>query len=91
MNIVKMVLEKIKFQWKTLKKAFSDLNKEKSGGIQPEEFREYLKHWSLFLTNEQFEKLFNHFDVDKDGKISYEDFMNTAGKEINPTEFLYFR
>jgi len=26
MNIEQTVLEKIKFQWKTLKKAFSDLN-----------------------------------------------------------------
>lgn len=33
MNLVHTVLEKIKFQWKTLKKAFSDLNQEKSGAI----------------------------------------------------------
>ena len=31
------VIEKIKFQWKTLKKAFIDLNQEKSGAIKPRE------------------------------------------------------
>jgi hypothetical protein len=49
MNLVKIVLEKIKFQWKTLKKAFSDLNQEKSGAIKPEELRHYLNHWGLFV------------------------------------------
>jgi hypothetical protein len=43
------------------------------------------------LTDEQFKILFDKFDHDKDGKISYEDFQNTVGMEINPMEFLYFR
>lgn len=30
-NLEKTVLDKIKFQWKTLRKAFMDLNMEKSG------------------------------------------------------------
>jgi Ca2+-binding EF-hand superfamily protein len=52
MNIEHTVLEKIKFQWKTLKKAFSDLNQEKSGAIKPKELREFLLHWGLSLTDE---------------------------------------
>lgn len=91
MNLERTVLEKIKFQWKTLKKAFSDLNQEKTGAIKPKEFREHLEHWGLTLTDDQFQGLFEKFDCDKDGKISYEDFMNSAGNEINPMEFLYFR
>jgi Ca2+-binding EF-hand superfamily protein len=74
MNIEQKVIEKIKFQWKTLKKAFIDLNQEKSGAIKPEELKLYLNHWGLFLTDEQFQILFNKFDQDKDGRISYEDF-----------------
>lgn len=50
-----------------------------------------MHHWGLNLTEEQFSRLFSHFDVDGDGKISYEDFMTTAGTEINPMEQLYFR
>ena len=52
MNLVQTVLEKMKFQWKTLKKAFSDLNQEKTGAIKPEEFRSHLQHWGLNLTDE---------------------------------------
>lgn len=84
-------MEKIKFQWKTLKKAFSDLNQEKSGSIKPEELRSYLNHWGLYLTEDQFKRLFARFDVDGDGRISYEDFQLTAGSEIVPMEKLYFR
>ena len=51
----------------------------------------YLHHWGLYLTDDQFKMLFDKFDHDKDGKISYEDFQNTVGMEINPMEFLYFR
>ena len=51
----------------------------------------YLHHWGLYLTDQQFRKVFDKFDQDKDGKISYEDFQNTVGMEINPMEFLYFR
>lgn len=32
-NLEKTILDKIKFQWKTIRKAFIDLNKEKSGFI----------------------------------------------------------
>ncbi len=50
MNIQTTVIEKIKFQWKTLKKAFSDLNQSKNGAIKPEELQMYLHHWGLYLT-----------------------------------------
>jgi Ca2+-binding EF-hand superfamily protein len=91
MDIEGAVLQKIRYQWKTLKKAFIDLNQEKTGAIKPQELRMYLNHWGLFLSEEQFKVLFDKFDHDKDGKISYEDFQNTVGMEINPMEFLYFR
>ena len=33
------IIEKIKFQWKTLRKAFQDMNVGKTGKISKEEFR----------------------------------------------------
>ena len=85
------ILEKIQFQWKTLKKAFSDLNRSKTGQIDQNELNMYLIHWGLEITEEELDAVFNFFDYNKDGKISYEDFQKTAGSEINPPEFLYFR
>ncbi|CDW74423.1 ef-hand calcium-binding domain-containing protein 6 [Stylonychia lemnae] len=91
LDVEKTVIDKIRFQWKTLKKAFIDLNKEKTGSIMPMELKNYLKHWGIYLNEEQFKLLFDKFDSDKDGKITYEDFQNTVGNEINPPEHLYFR
>lgn len=51
MDIEKTVLEKIKQQWKTLKKAFTDLNQEKSGAIKANELKMYLNHWGFSLTD----------------------------------------
>jgi hypothetical protein len=33
-EIEKTIIDKIKFQWKTIRKAFIDLNKEKTGSIE---------------------------------------------------------
>lgn len=73
-DVEKTVIDKIHFQWKTLKKAFIDLNKEKTGCIMPQELKNYLKHWGLYLDEIQFQHIFNKFDADNDGKITYEDF-----------------
>jgi hypothetical protein len=40
-ELEKTIIEKIKLQWKTIRKAFCDLNKEKTGAINPEELRFY--------------------------------------------------
>jgi Ca2+-binding EF-hand superfamily protein len=40
----------------------------------PQELNNYLHHWGIYLNEEQFQMIFNKFDADKDGKITYEDF-----------------
>ena len=67
------------------------MNKEKTGAILAEELKFYFQHWGLNLTDEQFKVIFNKFDFDGDGKISYKDFHTTIGSEIHPGETLYFR
>ena len=52
MELEKTIVGKIQFLWKTLKKAFIDLNKGKSGSIVPQELKNYLKHWGMELTDE---------------------------------------
>lgn len=90
-EIERTIIDKIKFQWKTIRKAFIDLNKEKTGFIGAQELRYYFQHWGLSLTDNQFKAVFNRFDFDGDGKISYKDFHTTVGSEIHPSESLYFR
>ena len=63
-TLEKTVIEKIKTQWKTIRKAFSDINKERDAAIAEDELRFYLTHWGLNLTEDQFKFIFNKFDVD---------------------------
>ena len=90
-TLEKTIIDKIKFQWKTIRKAFSDMNKERDAAIAEDELRFYLHYWGLNLTEEQFKFIFNKFDVDGDGEISYMDFHKSVGNEIHPGESLYFR
>jgi len=43
------------------------------------------------MTPEQFKEIYSMFDVDQDGKITYNDFHLAVGHEIHPGETLYFR
>lgn len=52
------VLSKIQFKWKTLRKAFMDLNVSKTGMIKPEELKFILDHWGMHVTDEKFQDLF---------------------------------
>lgn len=90
-EIEEAILDKIKFQWKTIRKAFYDLNKGRSGAIMEEELKFYLDHWGFQMSEEQFNQVFKKFDFDCDGKISFDDFQKTIGNEIHPGETLYFR
>lgn len=59
--------------------------------IDPTELNSYLEYWGFTLTPMQARRIFAHLDTDKDGYISYHDFVKSCGGEIHPGEFLYFR
>lgn len=90
-NLMKRILDKISTQWKTLKKAFSDLNQGKNGWISREDLNKYLVNWGFNTTEEQFQEFYEFLDFDKDGHITYDDFKKSVGSVISPVEFLYFR
>ena len=46
-NFNNQFISKVQHQWKTLKKAFSDLNVNKQGMIEKPELEYYLMHWGL--------------------------------------------
>ena len=67
-----------------MRKAFMELDASKSGSIHPDDFKFYLTHWGIKTSDEKFKELFDFFDADKDGIISYKDFQDTVGKEMQP-------
>ena len=83
-DIEAKILEKIKFQWKTLRKAFMDLNVEKTGTISKKEFKFYLEFWGMGISDDEFNAVFDKFDLDGDGLISYKDFQLSIGSEMFP-------
>jgi len=73
-DIETLILEKIKFQWKTIRKCFNDLNIEKTGRISKKELKYFLDFWGLDINPTEFQSIFSKFDLDGDGFISYKDF-----------------
>jgi Ca2+-binding EF-hand superfamily protein len=48
------IFDKIKEQWTTIKKSFTDLNKDNKGTIDTEELRAYFNKWGIHMTEETF-------------------------------------
>jgi len=90
-DIEAKILDKIKIQWKTLRKAFMDLNIEKTGRISMKEFKFFLNFWGMDISEAETQKCFSKFDIDRDGFISYKDFQTSIGADMFPAEGLYFR
>jgi Ca2+-binding EF-hand superfamily protein len=72
-----MVWTKISQQWKLLIKAYLEISGSQNG-ISPAKLRGYLKSWDIAMTDSQFENLFAKFDLDKDGIVSYADFLGAS-------------
>ena len=89
--LIKKVIDKITQQWKSIKTAFTKINTEKKKYIDKLELKIALKNLGFYLDSSVFNKLYDIFDYDKDGQISYQDFKATIGEKIQPEEFLYFR
>lgn len=74
-HILTKLIDKIKQQWSTVRKAFKDFNEDNDPFIDKSELIFFLQHWGFPLTESQGEVVFNFFDRDGDGHISYQDFV----------------
>jgi len=45
----------------------------------------------MHLGSEQVQAVFNRFDIDEDGKVSFMDFKETVGNYLYPQTVPYFR
>lgn len=79
-------INKLHVQYKSLHKAFTEMNKFKTGLIKFEEFYRLVKSWGFDANEVHIKDLFEWLDFDNDNQISYEDLRSTAGKEISPME-----
>ena len=61
------LIEKIRQQWSTVRKAFKDFNEDNDPYIDKDELIFFIKHWGFPLTEAQGDAVFNFFDKDGDG------------------------
>lgn len=74
-----------------MRDAFMAIDVSKTGAIQEKDLRFYLRHWGVAASQEKFKELFDYFDADGDGQISYADFQSTVGKDMHPDQGRYWR
>ena len=77
------ILEKMQFQWKTIRKAFQDMNVSKTGKISKDEFNYFLQFWGMNITDEQFDAVFSKFDLDGDGHVTHEELCEYIDERVD--------
>ena len=53
-RLVEQIVNKIYYQWKTMRKAFMALDRSREGAIVPADLHFYLKHWGVAATEDKF-------------------------------------
>jgi len=79
-NDMMMLRRKVRTQWKDLIQAFRDVDTDKSGTLDEAELRRVLHRYNIDLGESQFAELMSQIDEDRDGAVSYAEFMKFFGK-----------
>jgi hypothetical protein len=61
---------------------FEEFDQDKDGFITKDEFIENFKNFGGILEKEEADKMIDPYDVDKDGKLSYEEFSKMMSSPI---------
>ena len=83
-DILNKLITKIKTKWQTVRKAFKTFNEDCDKYIQKDELINFLNMWGFPVNDDQANTVFNYFDKDGDGVVSYQDFVLSIGYEIHP-------
>ena len=60
---------------------FQALDKDQSGGIDPLEFKRGMDAFGVKLTEEEVSQVVKYFDLNKDGKISFSEFLSALERK----------
>ena len=66
-----------------LKRVFKIIDDDNNNHIDSNEFQKALKDYRVQVTPEEGNVLFNCFDVNRDGRISYDEFLRIVIGEMN--------
>nr|XP_039247423.1 EF-hand calcium-binding domain-containing protein 6-like [Styela clava] len=66
---------KVDYMWEDLRREFVDMDPFHTGFVSREEFRDLLIELCVHLTNHEAQMLCDRFDTNKDGRVSYIEFL----------------
>lgn len=66
---------KVDYMWEDLRREFIDMDPYHTGYVSREEFRDLLIELCVHLTNHEAQLLCDRFDTNKDGRVSYVEFL----------------
>ena len=76
--------DKLASRFKSVKQAFINMDYDLDGKISSGEFRVTLDLMGLVMNDEEFVKLWAHFDADGNGALTYAEFNNKVGAMLHP-------
>ena len=50
-----------------------------------------MNNWGFVADDSQIKEVYAWMDLDKDGKVSFDDLRQTVGLDVSPMEQIYFR
>jgi len=77
--------------YSTLKKAFVDWKLQGKNYFDYPKFKQLMNNWGFVADDTQIKEVYAWMDLDKDGKISFDDLRQTVGLDVSPMEQIYFR
>ena len=54
-----------------------EFDRNRSGTLDKLEFEEFITKLGIFLATQELTTVYNHFDMNKDGMIQYDEFIGT--------------
>jgi len=77
--------QKLAQQTDSVRVAFRMFDSDLSGSVSKAELKRILDNYCYKMSDEEFDKVVLEIDVNTDGKISYNEFMNSLGQSIIPS------
>ncbi|GMH85122.1 hypothetical protein TL16_g10130 [Triparma laevis f. inornata] len=83
---MKTLITKLSDKFTTVRKAFMDMDKDRSGTLDYDELRAVIESTGYKVSDEVFEEVLEVFDTNMDGEIDYQEFLAQLKDSMQPQE-----
>jgi len=67
-----------------LRLLFKGMDRNRNGSLDPVEFKYAMRDYGVKLTEEEVTAIVKNFDTNKDGKLSFDEFLRAIRGDLNP-------